>query len=220
MHILGIESSSNSSSIALLRDDELIGECSLNIGRKHSERVVPTIDWLLKNVSIGKDELDLIAVSSGPGSFTSLRVGLSVAKGMAYSLNLKVVSVSSLEILALNVGVTANQICTVTDAKRDEVYMACFENNGTIKRITEDLIIKPENLVQMIDRPTVFIGDGTIKYKEILKQKLDSNAIFTPPLLNIPRASSCALIAYNMKGEVQLDDAFSVVPKYIRDIDI
>ena len=111
-------------------------------------------------------------------------------------------------------------VCQFSRCQNSNNFLACFENDGTIKRITEDVIIKLEDLVKKIDRPTVFIGDGTVKYKEILKQTLDSNAIFTVPLLNIPRASSCALIAYNMKDEVQLGDAFSVVPKYIRTIDI
>ena len=122
MKLIGIDTSSHLGSVSVVEDRRLLGECLLNLGPMHSENITSSIDWLLKTLDIKRDELQGVAVSIGPGSFTSLRVGVVTAKSLAYALGLKIIGVSSLEALASNVPCTDKKICTLIDAKRKEVY--------------------------------------------------------------------------------------------------
>lgn len=217
MKILGIETSTYSGSISVVEDSSVLGECLINIGPKHSETIVSSIDWLLKEIQIDKKGLDAVAVSKGPGSFTSLRIGISVAKGIAYCLGIKVLGVSSLEILASNVYTRDSVVCPVIDAKREEVYSALYRyENQSLKKLVEESIFSVDELCMKIEQPSIFLGDGALLYKDKFSKKLGNLSVFAPNSLNLPRASNCALIGVSKIEDGFEDDVFEIVPEYIR----
>jgi tRNA threonylcarbamoyladenosine biosynthesis protein TsaB len=216
MKILGIETSTYAGSMAFAEDGKVLGEFFLNLGPTHSEKLIPMVDWLLGEVEMEKKEIEGIAVSIGPGSFTALRVGLSTAKGLAFSLGVPVVGVSSLEALALNIFTNFN-ICSIIDAKKKEVFVAFFKfSDGHLIRISDDILISPQGLSEMIRERTVFIGDGAVLYRDFLMNALGELALFCPLNINSPRASNCALIGARKLGDGWADDLSTLAPLYLR----
>ena len=222
MKILAIETSTYSGSIALVSEDTVLGEYYFNIGPAHTEKLVPSIDWLLAELNTEKSDLTGVAVSLGPGSFTSLRVGISTAKGICYSLGIPLVGVSSLKALAMNLPFSAFNICPVIDARRGEVFTAVFRsNNGKIERLAEDMVVAPEKLADMINDNTIFIGDGALLYKDFLEDNLSDGIMFSPFNLNAPRASNVALAEIDkfkegFDSKYIADEVMKMAPHYLR----
>jgi tRNA threonylcarbamoyladenosine biosynthesis protein TsaB len=215
MKVLGIETSTGSGSVAVLEGDKVLGEFFLNLGPTHSEKLLPMLDWLLKEVGVEKNEIEGIAVSKGPGSFTALRVGISTAK--AFTLGIPVVGVSSREVLARNLLSTPLYICSLIDAKKKEVYAALFRYSDTnLNRITDDILISPDDICEMISERTIFIGNGALLYRDFLINSLGELALFCPSDINFPKASSCALIGSYMFKNGNKDDLSALAPQYLR----
>ena len=220
MRVLGIETSTHSGSVAVLEDEKILGESLLNNGPTHSEKLVPMIDWLLKEVGIDKKGIDGISVAVGPGSFTALRIGISTAKGLAFSLGVPVVGVSSLEVLALNLLFTPFVICAIIDAKKNEVFAAFFtSSSGCLHRSSDDMLISPHDLIDMIHKKTVLIGNGAMEYGDFLRDALGELAVFCPSSLNFPRASNCALLGAKRLKNGSKDDLSALAPQYLRRAD-
>ena len=222
MKVLAIETSTYSGSIAVSEDDEILGEFYFNMGPSHSEKLVPSIEWLLSGLDIDKSELDGIAVSLGPGSFTALRVGISTAKGMALSLGILVAGASSLELMAMNLPFAGYPVCSVMDAKKGELFAALFRSeDGRIERITEDMIVSPQELREIIKEKTIFIGEGALLYKDFMEDNQVSreNVLACPPYLNYPRASSLAQSGVRSLSAGKADDVVALAPRYLRKSD-
>ncbi|MGH7885621.1 MAG: tRNA (adenosine(37)-N6)-threonylcarbamoyltransferase complex dimerization subunit type 1 TsaB [Thermodesulfobacteriota bacterium] len=216
MIILGIETSTFAGSLALIRDDSLLCEYSFNVGARHNEIVLPSIKRLLEDAGIEKEEIYGISVSAGPGSFTSLRVGISTAKALAFSLGIKLTSVSSLEILASNIFSTEHQICPVINAKKNEVYYGFFNNYDKLIRLTPDSFASPDYLCEIIKDKTVFLGEGALEYKGLLETKLGEKALFVPPNFNTAKASSCALLGRKRFLKNEFENSAAFAPNYLR----
>lgn len=216
MLILGIETSTFSGSLALIKENIILCEYNFNFGPKHNEKVIPAIKWLLKEANIKKEELYGVSVASGPGSFTSLRVGISTAKALSFSLNIKLTSVSSLEVLASNIIATEYQICPLINAKKNEVYYGLFNNHYSLERLGDDSFNSPENLCELIKDKTVFLGDGAIHYKHLLENKLGEKAFFVASNFNTARASNCALLGREKFLRNEFEDFSTLVPNYLR----
>ncbi len=219
MKVLAIETSTYSGSIAVSEDDRILGEYYLNMGPSHSERLVPAIDRLLGELGIEGKELGGVAVSLGPGSFTALRVGISTAKGLAYSLGIPVTGASSLEILAMNLPFSPFQVCALGDARKGELYAALFRTDGGgVSRISEDAILPPAGLMEIIKEETIFIGEGALLYRDFLEDNgLGGEAIqICPPYLNYPRASSLAFYGFKRFTEGHADEVLGLAPMYLR----
>lgn len=216
MKILGIETSTQAGSIALIDSDRVLGEFFLNLGPVHSEKLIPMLDRLLGEAGMAKERIEGVAVSIGPGSFTGLRVGLSTAKGLAFSLGIPLVGVSSLETLAMNI-FTNLSICSIIDARKKEVFAAFFKfSHESIIRTSGDILISPQGLCRMVRERAVFIGDGALLYKDLLMGILGEFALFCPLNLNFPRASNSALIGARKLREGQRDDLSTLAPRYLR----
>ncbi len=217
MKLIGIDTSSHLGSVSVFEDCKLLGECLLNLGPAHSENLVASADWLLNSLKIKRNELQGVAVSIGPGSFTSLRVGVTMAKSLAYTLKLKIIGVSSLEIIASNIAYTDKKICVLTDAKRKEVYSSIFEyKEGSIKQIRSEKIQTVAELCNDINDGTVFVGDAVSIYKNDLKSYLGSLAIIAGEPFNMSVSSRCALIGYNKIKDGLEDDPVTLTPNYLR----
>ena len=222
MRILAIETSTYSGSIAVLGDEGILGEYYFNVGPSHTEKLIPSIDWLMGELGIDRTDLTGVVVSLGPGSFTALRVGISTAKGICFSLGIPLVGVSSLKTLAMNLPFAPYNICPVIDARKGEVFTALFRSNsGELERVLEDMVISPEGLAEIIKGKTIFIGDGALLYKDFLEDNLRDDIMFSPLNMNFPRASCTALseigkFKEDRDNKSEWDELMNLAPHYLR----
>jgi tRNA threonylcarbamoyladenosine biosynthesis protein TsaB len=217
MLVLGVETSTMQGGAALVGDDGLRSEYTLNVEATHSERLLPTIERMLHDADIGLEALSGLAVSIGPGSFTGLRIGLSTVKGLAYATGLPVVSVPTLEALAWSVAFAGEQICPVLDARKQEVYAALFRcEHGELVRIMEDTALAPEALCSKIRRPTIFLGDGLAVHGELFQRLLVDRMLVPPSPGRGARPAWVAEIGRQRLLRGERDPIDTLVPRYLR----
>ena len=220
MIILGIETATMTGGLALIDEGKLISEYTLNMKTTHSSRLMPALDWILKDASLNKNQIDGIAISIGPGSFTGLRIGLATAKGLAMGLNIPLVTVPTLDALAYNVSYSPYQICPVLDARKKEVYSATYRyENSVIVRKSPYQVMSPDELVGQINEKTIMTGDALSIYGEIFLEKLDRLAIFANNSQRLPRASVIAELGLSKLKAGDIADLASSEPLYIRHAD-
>lgn len=227
MIILSFDSTAVTATVALLENDTVIAVSSVHNKLTHSEKLLPMADEILKNSGYSINDVELLAVSRGPGSFTGVRIGISTVKGLSFGKNLPVAGVSSLEALAENMRnlTTANLgkyvICPCMDARRNELYNALFLYDGNqIERITEDRAISCEELFEELlshDYPIVINGDGAEKLYAYLNSVEHKGEYFlAPELLLKQNAASVGKIAYRMFLANDLTDGEKITPLYLR----
>ncbi len=218
MKILALETATIAGSVAIFDNASgLVGEVRINVRIAHAERLMPSIQWLLESSRISIEEVDAFAVSIGPGSFTGLRIGLSTVKGFAFATGKPVVSVPTLDAFARTVPFCAYQICPILDARKDEVFTGLYRWEGKgIEKIMPEKAMSPERLINEIKDQTLFIGDGITRYGDVIKEKCGNLALFPPPSIMSPSASTVAEIAYEKYNQGELSEPVSLVPFYIR----
>lgn len=211
MNILAVDTSSNICSVALLENDNLIAEKNLNNGRTHSENLMPLIEILLKENNFSLDKIDLIAVSSGPGSFTGIRIGISSIKAIAEVFDIPIAEVTSLETLAAN-DETNNIKIALIDARNNQVYSGIF--NEKIDLIEDYIADDIHNIINKLSlyKNACIIGDGAVLYKEFLLK----NANFKFIDNNSQSAKNVGKIGYKKYLENNLKNADTVMPIYLK----
>lgn len=217
MKILSLDTTAEVCSAAVCDDKRLIAEMTVNTGNTHSQTLLPVVEQILKISETSIEEIDCFACSTGPGSFTGVRIGVATVKGIAYGKNKPCVSVSTLEALAYNLIGYNGIICPVMNARRNQVYNALFEcNNGEITRLCADRALSISELdeeLSALDKPIYLCGDGyDITLKGFEKTRVD----FVPERNRVQSAYSvacCAIKKYEA-GQV-LSDA-ELVPIYLR----
>ncbi|MFO7761869.1 MAG: tRNA (adenosine(37)-N6)-threonylcarbamoyltransferase complex dimerization subunit type 1 TsaB [Thermodesulfobacteriota bacterium] len=216
--LLALENSGMCGSVALTCSSFCIGEYSLQSRRTHSKRLLPTVQRLMEDAGVSWQDMDGIAVSIGPGSFTGLRIGLSAAKGLATAASLPLIGISSLKSLAWQYSYVSPRICAMIDARKKEVYCALFqpEGGGVLKRLTADMALSPEKVIEYITEPTLLIGDGVQVYQDLIKKELGTMAIIPPPHLSFPRAAALGFLALSSWEENDFLDISRATPVYIR----
>jgi tRNA threonylcarbamoyladenosine biosynthesis protein TsaB len=216
MHILAIDTSNQALGVALLRDNELVGEIVTNIAKNHSIRLMPAIDYLMKEVNITPEQLDKIVVAKGPGSYTGVRIGLTTAKTLAWSLQIPIVGVSSLEALAYRATFSSALICPFFDARRGLVYTGLYEmKNGKLELVEEERnILFTEWLEHLVDKKkqVVFLSPDIKKHAELIKSKLGERGEIPEMAYHIAKPSDLVLAAINK----QIDETHSLTPNYLR----
>ncbi|GAK53066.1 peptidase M22, glycoprotease [Candidatus Moduliflexus flocculans] len=220
MYILGIETSTMTGSVAIITEQHLIVEQTINTKITHAERLITAIDDTLRAVSLTIREIDGIAVSAGPGSFTGLRIGITTAKSLAYSLKKPIVAVSSLDALASQFLFCNQLICPMLDARKKEVYSACYRNSGAmVQRVSEYVVITPMNLLKEIHEPTLFLGDGVAAYRRQIESELGELALFADAAHLLPRGSLVAKLGCDRLLAGEQDDCSALTPLYLRQSD-
>ena len=211
MKILAVESSAVAAGAALAEDGKLLGEFFLNVGLTHSCTLLPMIVSLLENAGMTAADVDLFAVTNGPGSFTGVRIGVSTVKGMAQPLEKKCVGVSTLLAMAYNLVGTDDLICCAMDARCRQVYTALFESkDGRIVRLTDDDAISLDDLggiLRSFNRRVVFVGDGAELCYNAFSGVLPDISL-APPALRYQRAASveAAVFSDGAAGAVSADE--------------
>ena len=213
MLILGIDTSTNVGTVAIYSDVKgTLGEISVNINKTHSENIMVMIDELFKLTNTTINDIDKIAVSIGPGSFTGIRIGVAVAKGLASATNCKIVGVNELDVIAGNSTSNECEICSIIDARKERGYYCTFKyENGILKQL-EDYKVGElrEFLETRKEIRTVYLGDGAINYKNLISNIVGENGLFAPKSLNLPRASVVAELGINKE-----DNLYTMEPIYL-----
>ena len=161
MRLLALETATLAGGAALLDDGRLVGESRLNIALTHSERLMAVVDRLLQDCAWDVADLDALAVSIGPGSFTGLRVGAATAKGLALALEIPVAPVPTLDALAATLPFADAPVCAILAARRDEVYCSLYRWTGVVmERQWDYLALPPEAAAARLDAPVIVLGDG------------------------------------------------------------
>ena len=205
MLILGIDTSTKICTCSIFDSENgVIAETSLSVKKNHSNIVMPIIDNLFKISDLTINDIDKIAVAIGPGSFTGVRIALGIAKGLAMALNKPLIAVNELDILEAIASGNQNEIIPLIDARKERVYYK-YQN-----KYIDDYLI---NLISNFDKNKkyIFVGDGAINYKNILKDNLGDNAIILPMYNAFPRASILCELALN-KEEANI---YTLEPEYI-----
>lgn len=190
MIVLSIDSSSLVTTVALLKDEYILGEYTLNFKREHSVILMDKVQMLLKDCEVDIDEIDGFVVSKGPGSFTGLRIGMATVKGLSMGSNKPYVSVSSLDALANSLLTFDGIICPIMDALRDSVYTGLYKNiDGKLTNILECTALDLTDLANILNEKgekVIFTGDGVFKHKDFLINNVKS-CEFAPNHLSIIR---------------------------------
>ncbi|GAA4073514.1 tRNA (adenosine(37)-N6)-threonylcarbamoyltransferase complex dimerization subunit type 1 TsaB [Amphibacillus indicireducens] len=213
MTILAIDTSSEILAIALAQEGKVIAEYSSLSKNKHSKRLMPAVVQLLKSVDIKPKDLKKIVVAKGPGSYTGVRIGLSTAKTLAWTLKIPVVGLSSLEALTLQAQGRNTLICPFFDARRELVYTGLYDQNGQSIIDDQNCLMSDwlEELAK-IDQPIIFISPDLDSFKETITDRLGERAIFIAEGLNTTRPGLLALSGAQGKEE----DVHQLVPSYLR----
>ena len=194
MNILAVDTSALTASVALMQDGQITGELSFTTKLTHSQTLMPMIDELLKSTNLNIKDIDRFAVSTGPGSFTGLRIGIGTIKGLSYGLDTGVVCVNTLEALAHNVSPSPFLICPIMDARRNQVYNALYRSSGNeLLCVEQPRALSIEELCLSLNEKTIFVGDGVRVYKDTITSLMKDTAVFAPPQHCLQRAASVAV---------------------------
>lgn len=220
MRILALDCATLVTGVAIIEEENLIGEVIFNTGKNHSSRLMPVLDSLLKEVELDFFGLDALAVSTGPGSFTGLRIGLATAKSLSYATGLPLVGVPTLDALARNLYLESGFVCPLLKAGRSEVYTALYRCEGALQyRLTDYLVLSPRELADLLkskEEKVTMLGDGVWTFKEILLEELGSRVGFASRTHFFLRAANVAWLAWERLRQEPVEDQWSVKPFYIR----
>lgn len=219
MKILALESSAVAASAAVCEDEFLLAQVFQNSGLTHSRTLLPMVESMLDNCGLSLDQIELIAVASGPGSFTGLRIGLAAAKGLAWAGEKRCCGVSTLEAMAWNAACADGLICCAMDARRKQVYNALFRaRDGELERLTEDRAISLEALFAQLDElgeTPLLVGDGAELCLSYGAQRGTSLRI-APAHLRYQSAWGVARGALELAASGRVTDAQGLEAAYLR----
>jgi len=218
MRILGIDTSTSCGGIGLIDGDTVVADDLLNLQTTHSERLLQSIDHVLRQGGCSIQDLDGWAVSLGPGSFTGLRIGVSSIKGLAFATGKPVAGVPTLDALASQVSPTPYPICPILDARKGEVYTAFYryDEKDLLRQVSAYQAIRPEDLAKKVDRKTVFLGSGVKTCGELLQKIIPDLASFVPDPINLPHGSSIARLGLDRLRRNEALDVSTFTPIYVR----
>jgi tRNA threonylcarbamoyladenosine biosynthesis protein TsaB len=220
MKILAVDTATNSCSVAATDNGKLAAELTVNKSETHSKHLMEFIHSVLENAGFGIGDIDGLAVTVGPGSFTGLRIGISTIKGLAHALGRPVAGVSTLKALARQCGQTPHLICPLLDARKGEVYAATYRfTEGQLIQKTGERTMIPEAVVEDIKSACVFIGTGAQLYRQRIVTAAGSLAHFVPEGQNTIKASSVAFLSMPRFEVNDTDGIGGLVPHYIRKSD-
>jgi tRNA threonylcarbamoyladenosine biosynthesis protein TsaB len=224
MLILGIDTTTLACSVALLNNETVLAEATLNIKKTHSERLMPLLNNLLSESGIEHEALEAIAVAAGPGSFTGIRIGVSTARALAQGLSIPAVPVCTLEAMAEAVPTPGSLICPLLDARRNQVYTALYRRNFdppfALQTVNEPAALTLDELVselKVYDQPVIFLGEGLNSYASALENALPpERVVITTVPFRLCRASSVALVGQRLLAANPQASYNELLPIYLR----
>lgn len=218
--LLAVDTATEICGVALAVDEQVKAELILNNGVTHTQSVMAAIETVLTMSGTEIDAIDAYAVTRGPGGFTGLRIGISTVKGLSLATGKPMVGVSSLEVLAHQSPANAELICTVMDARRNELYWTLYHRQGAeIKPVGVEQVGLAEDLAEKIDRPCYFIGNAVAQYQSKIESRLTTPAQWANSELNGIRPYVLAQLAQHRLRKGEIDDVHSFTPVYLRKSD-
>ncbi len=228
--LLSADTTTEMNTVALTRGDSLLVETSVLCRRKHSERLLETVDWVLKEAELTLDAVDCLAISNGPGSFTGLRIGAATWKGLAFALDKPLVAVPTLDAMALSAPLQEGRLLVALDARMGEVFGALYQvdkrglstmqegdalTSGGLQKLQEDAVAPIEAFLQDVNEPLYCIGDGALLYQKAIHSKAP-DAIIAPAWLSFPRAAAIGIHACQLLAQGVAHDPALCNPIYLR----
>jgi tRNA threonylcarbamoyladenosine biosynthesis protein TsaB len=220
MITLAIECATKAASAALFLDEEVVGEIYLGADGHHSEVLLAATEKLLSLAKMTVQDIDLLACTTGPGSFTGVRIGIATVKGLALATGKPIVGVSTLEALAMNISFSSRLLCPLLDARKNQVYAGLYRigEDGLPVAVTPDYLGDIETVLTTLAPEEVdFIGDGALRHQEDICEKVPGARISLSAKINNPTASSAGIVAigrYKLGGKTE--DSLSLLPVYLR----
>lgn len=220
MKILAIDSSGLVATVAVVEEDNMLAEYTVNYKKTHSQTLLPMLDEIGKMIELDLNTIDAVAITAGPGSFTGLRIGSATAKGLGMALDKPLIAIPTVDGLAYNLYGTDKVVCPLMDARRSQVYTGMYEFEG------EELVVREKQMVVSIqeiisklnklNREVIFLGDGVPVYREIIQNEIKVPYQFAPAHMNKQRAGAVAALArsYLRLGKTVTARAFQ--PDYLR----
>lgn len=219
MKILGIESSSLVASVAVVTDDVLTAEYTVNFKKTHSQTLLPMIDQVADMLDLDLNTLDAVAAAGGPGSFTGLRIGCATAKGLGLALKEPLIHVPTLEAMAYNLWGSSALVCPIMDARRNQVYTGLYHVRHGIEAVMEQSPMDMRELADYLNgrgEPVIFLGDGVSVYRSLIEEEMKIPYEFAPAANNRQRGASVAALGMEYYKKGMTVDAAQFAPDYLR----
>jgi tRNA threonylcarbamoyladenosine biosynthesis protein TsaB len=220
MKILALDSSGIVASVAVVTEDKVIAEYTVNNKKTHSQTLLPMLDEIVKMIDLELAEIDAIAVASGPGSFTGLRIGSSTAKGLGLALDKPIINIPTVDALAYNLFGIDKVICPIMDARRNQVYTGLYEfENQEFYIIEPQKAVGIDEIVNQINdngKDVIFLGDGVEVYKDMIKERIKVPYSFAPIHLSKQRAAAVGALSIDYYNKGLIEHADTHEPTYLR----
>lgn len=220
MKILAIDSSGMVASAAVVEDDNLLGEYTVNHKKTHSQTLLPMIDEVVRMLELDLNTVDAVAVAGGPGSFTGLRIGSATAKGLGMALDKPLIQIPTVDGLAYNLAGSGTLVCPLMDARRGQVYTGLYEfEDYRMRTVLEQCAAGIDEIVTHINeqgRAVTFLGDGVTVSASYIEEHCKVPYTFAPAHLNKQRASAVAVLAMEYYRAGKIQTAASHRPEYLR----
>ena len=220
MKILALDSSGIVASVAIVEDNTLLAEYTVNYKKTHFQTLLPMLDEVAKMTELYLSTIDAIAVAAGPGSFTGLRIGSATAKGLALALKKPLVAVPTVEALAYNLYDTNGLICPIMDARRNQVYTGIYRfENHKLVTLEDQMAVSITDLLDKLNErgePVTFLGDGVPVFEKTIGENLKVPHTFAPAHVNKQRAAAVAALVEIYYREGKLQSAAEHTPEYLR----
>lgn len=220
MKILGLDSSGIVASVAVVEDDILVAEYTVNYKKTHSQTLLPMLDEIAKMTELDLNTIDAIAVAAGPGSFTGLRIGSATAKGLGLALKKPLIAVPTVEGLAYNLYDTDGLICPIMDARRRQVYTGIYRfEEHRLVTVEDQMAVPMEEMISKLNeyqQPVTFLGDGVPVFVDMIAEKLKVPYSFAPAHVNKQRAAAVAALGLIYYKEGRTQTAMEHIPDYLR----
>jgi tRNA threonylcarbamoyladenosine biosynthesis protein TsaB len=222
LNILSINTSTKQYSVAVMKDEIVSGEYILPSSPSHFSNLMPSIDDLLVKVGLVPQNIDALIVALGPGSFTGIRIGLSVAKGFSESLNIPICGIHTLVAMASQLSYLHEDICPLITSRKGEVFTAIFKwsANGSLVRRKDDTCLKVNDLSSIIENKTIFIGNDFSNQGPIVQKQFGENHLLAPANLWNLKASSLGILGLKKLQKSGSDNVNELTPIYLRGADI
>ena len=214
---LAIDTSTDTASLALVQDGEVLAELTWRCGQNHTTQLLPHLSHLLNQTKLSLQSASCIIVAKGPGSYNGLRVGISTAKGLAFSLGIPIVGISTLEVEAYQHAETGLPICPIFNAGRGEIATAMYQKKGNNWcQLTAEHITTVETLCSQITTRAIFCGEFVPTIATQLRKELKQKAIILPPAAGLRRASFLAELGLERFKAGECDNPVTLQPLYLR----
>lgn len=220
MKVLALDSSGLTASVAVIEDDNLLGEYTIHYKKTHSQTLLPMLDEVAQMIELDLADIDVIAVAAGPGSFTGLRIGSATAKGLGLALDKPLVSVPTVDGLAYNLYGCRDMVCPLMDARRNQTYTGLYEfARDGMHVLLEQCAVGIDEIIGKINemnRPVVFLGDGVPVFQNYIAKHCRASYSFAPAHMNKQRGAAVAALGLRLAAGGKTETAAAHKPEYLR----